>query len=578
MARRLLSGVFALRLRRGLAIALGHSDLAELLLTLPRLWRPAGGVSTQGPLIGVLLPFRRWLWRQRALVLLARATLAGSAYLVVSHFLLLRLSSSVPNPAIWAPALLILLIGIWLSVANRPSLQETAYWLDHRFDLREQLGTALEQGANVREGSLAARQVGKARELAATLPDRPMEVRQQGPWALAAAVALIGVLSMVIPGNAAPSAEQAYTPGPDRRALNTASTPIAQLTPSQQLRPRAPLRLPAAAANATAIAGNRPVATSQPLLSSSLQIKLGPASAENADASGAAPQVGNLSGSSSKTTKAPKQEPSSGSSSQSQQQSGASNSTRPQSSSQKGGNKGTGQGQQGPSNNSSQQQQGTQQQLDQGAQNLPNQAPSGSSAGSQSSQGQDQTQSQSGRQSSQPPGQQGGNPQANPFGADPSAPKSRSSQPPPGNSTKIVKPGQSTSGSPEQHGSTGTQQGNSSGSGDNSPDGRPYNRSGTSLPSSPDGRQPGSSGGKSSGLTHTATIQVQGKATIGSGGGQGPDLVRVIPYGAEPGEALQGPASSGQSTVEGYVPEQSIILPPDEQALVQSYFSNGSGS
>ena len=172
MAWRRLSGVFALRLRRGLAITLGHSDLSELLLTLPRLWRGAGSLAVQGPLTGVLLPFRRWLWRQRTLVLLARAALAGAIYIVISHFLLLRLSSSVPNPAIWAPALLIMLIGVWLSVANKPTLQETAYWLDSRFELHEQLGTALEQGTNVREGSLAARQMDRARELAATLPDR----------------------------------------------------------------------------------------------------------------------------------------------------------------------------------------------------------------------------------------------------------------------------------------------------------------------------------------------------------------------------------------------------------------------
>jgi hypothetical protein len=54
--------------------------------------------------------------------------------------------------------------------------------------------------------------------------------------------------------------------------------------------------------------------------------------------------------------------------------------------------------------------------------------------------------------------------------------------------------------------------------------------------------------------------------------------VRVIPYGAQPGESLQGPSSGGSATVQGYVPEQSILLPPDEQALVRAYFSAGSGS
>ncbi len=74
------------------------------------------------------------------------------------------------------------------------------------------------------------------------------------------------------------------------------------------------------------------------------------------------------------------------------------------------------------------------------------------------------------------------------------------------------------------------------------------------------------------------TIEVEGKATTGGSGGQGPDLLRVVPYGVQPDESLQGPNGSGSATVEGYVPEQSIVLPPDERALVQAYFSNGSGS
>ena len=121
----------------------------------------------------------------------------------------------------------------------------------------------------------------------------------------------------------------------------------------------------------------------------------------------------------------------------------------------------------------------------------------------------------------------------------------------------------------------GADRGNGS---DNSPDDRPYNRSGLSDPSSPSSSRTGSSGGKTPGSTHTTTVVVQGNPTTGTNGGLGPDLVRVVPSGAQPGEALQGPNGGGSATVQGYVPEQSIVLPPDEQALVQAYFRGGSGS
>ncbi len=581
MAWRRLADTLGVRLRHVLAGALDHSDFQELLLSIPRLRPSAASRAMHGSLADALHPHRRWLWRQRSLVLLARGVLAASSYVVVAHFLLARLLPSAPDLAVWAPALFFLFAGIWLCIANKPSIQETAYWLDHRFELHEQLGTALEQDPNANEHSLAGRQVARAMDLAGRLPARPMDVRQQGPWALAVAVALVGVLSVVIPGQTTSGVESASSAVPSQNTSIRSPGPVARATSGQRLAVRAPLKVAPALPHGGARTGIHAVATSQPLLSSSLQIRLGPSSGNAAtqDTTGAALQVAHLNGAaSSKSTKAARQPPASGNSGKSQRPAGSSQSSpaSPQGSSQKGGNSGTGQGQHGPNANSNQPQQGVQQQLDNGAQGSPSQAPPRSPAGSQISQGQNQTQSHSGRQSSQASGQQRGSSQANPFGVDPSAPKNKSGQTPPGNSTKTVKPGGSGT-SPGQRGSAGAQQGTGGGnSADNSPDGRPYNRSGSSLPSSPNSPQTG--GGKSSGPTHTTTIEVQGKATIGSGGGQGPDLVRVMPYGAEPGEALQGPSGGGSGTVEGYVPEQTFMLSPDEQALVQAYFGNGTGS
>ena len=150
MTRRRSASAFGLRLRRGLAAVLLRSDLPELLLGLPRL-RPHGeALVLKAPMAGALGPYRRWLWRQRALALLARALLAGSAYVLLVHVLLATMWPSAPSALVWIPGIFFVLGGFWLCVANRPGMLETACWLDRRFDLHEQLGTALEQGRGER--------------------------------------------------------------------------------------------------------------------------------------------------------------------------------------------------------------------------------------------------------------------------------------------------------------------------------------------------------------------------------------------------------------------------------------------
>ncbi len=569
---------FGLRARHALAAALGHSEFADLLPGLPRLRPCEGAPAPNDSMAGVLRPYCRWLWRQRAQVLLARAALVASAYILVAHYVLIRLLPSAADALVWLPALVLVFGAGWLAAANRPGIHETACWLDRRFELHDQLGTALELGEGAGKGSLAQRQAIAAMVVAGRLPSQPMEVRHAGPWLLAGAVLAAGLLSMVIPGHVITNAQPASPAGPASRAT-ALPRPAARAATGRLLHPQAPLKLPPSATRPSARGGSKAAATSVPLLSSSLQIRLAPDSgATTQQTAGGAPRVGSLPSGSSQGTKAARQPASTGSQSQSAQQqtgSGSSSSSNRQGSSQQNGTSGTSQGQQGSANTNDQSQQGNQQQLSDGAQTLPDQSP----AGSTSPGGQGQTGQPPAQSSTQLSGRSGGTPQANPFGADPAAPKHKSSQPPPSNSTKYVKRGQTSANSAQLHGSTGTQQGVRTGgkSGD-SPDDRPYNRSGSSQSPSPGGVRAGSGKGTLKGPVHTTTIQVEGKPTTGNSGGQAPDLVRVVPYGAQPGEAAQGPAGTGSATVEGYVPEQSIVLPPDEQALVQAYFSSGSSS
>ena len=317
----------------------------------------------------------------------------------------------------------------------------------------------------------------------------------------------------------------------------------------------------------------RLVAAGVPLLSSSLQVRLGPDSGPTTqDATGGASQTGALSPGPSQGTRSSRQSPASGNSGQSAGQQAGTGTMSPQKPAQSGGKQGSGQGQQGDANTNDQSQaQQSGQQPDNSNSVLPSQAPSGSRTDPPSSQ------AQPGQPPVQSSTQPDGNTRTNPFGTDPAAPRLKSGPATPANGAKSTGPGRPSSSSRQLHGSAGTRKGGASGGADNSADPRPYERSGTSLSSSPNGPRTGKSGGKSSSPTRITTIQVAGKPTTGSGGGQGPDLVRVIPSGTVSGEALQGPGG-GSTSVQGYVPEQSIALSPDEQALIRSYFSSGSSS
>jgi hypothetical protein len=172
------------------------------------------------------------------------------------------------------PGLLFVLAGFWLCVANGPGMLETACWLDRRFDLHEQLGTALEQGRG--ESALAGRQLTAAMDIADRLPAVPMYVRQRGPWALACAFAVAGGLGMLINGQATPTAQPAFSSITGAHAPATLAVPLAHVTPGGALQVRSPGKLPSSSARPGAGSKIRADATNVPLLSSSLQVRLGP--------------------------------------------------------------------------------------------------------------------------------------------------------------------------------------------------------------------------------------------------------------------------------------------------------------
>jgi len=58
----------------------------------------------------------------------------------------------------------------------------------------------------------------------------------------------------------------------------------------------------------------------------------------------------------------------------------------------------------------------------------------------------------------------------------------------------------------------------------------------------------------------------------------GAQLVRVLPMGGVSLPGAAGSTQTGPTTVQGYVPEDSSDLSPEEQALLKVYFANGGGS
>jgi hypothetical protein len=497
---------------------------------------------------------------------MARAIAAGLVLLILANLAMLALPPGEPRAFGWAPAVLCLFAGIWLSVANRPSFAETAQLLDRHFKLHEALGTALECDAAEQPEGMAHKQLSRARSTVRGLPQQPWKSRRRVSWAAAVTLVAAAVLTTLIAERANPRpASQVVADRPVLPAVKGKA--LAQVAPNQAPLANPALTLPPLQQRRS-VSSSQSGIPQQPVLATSLQVRTGPQLAANGGAQSGAPSVlaGNLNGNTSGSTSSTQQRSAgNGPSGSSQRAPGTGNGSRPgqPGNAQKQGGQGGTPGN-GSTNSGGQNSNGKQQLPQSGPQANPSQGPN-SAAGSGQNQG------QSGKNSTQSSGNGTDKPGANPFGQDPSAAKSgQAGSKTSGGSQPHTGGTQSQSQRSQQ--SSGTKVAPNSNQNDAA---GPVRRGSQGAGSAQTNQQPNAKQGKAGPATGKQ-VTIGGQPLIGNGN-KGQEIVRVVPFSAASGPGLNGP-NGGSATVEGYVPEEDMTLAPDEQALVRAYFSNGSGS
>jgi len=509
-----------------------------------------------GPLGTALRPHQRRLWRTRALHIQTRALLFAAGWLSTAA-VISRGLGEVTAPLFWIPILCCLLVGLWLTFAQRPTALETARMLDRRFRLRDVLGTAVEISGEESDTQLYHKQIASALSLLNRVPPSPWAPAPRREWLLVGGLAAVACALVVGTSHqAAPIAATTHgKPG--------APDGVQPLTLAQSVgAPRA----------GTYPGINQPSASTSrvttkariPSLSLSLQIHAATQGGQSSTVSanpyltGGALGSGSNGGTTGKGAQGAKGTAGQGNGAG---QSGQSGGGSPQGGA---GQQGTaGQGQNGQGQNGLQAPQSGQQ----------NNAGQGGQAGSNQqnqNQNQDPTANQSGRQPSGAGTNTSAPPGSNPFGKD---------QPPPGSkgvgtsqttpNGKSNQPKQTPKATNTKSGSTGVKGSRQAPNGDNLPDGlRRGGRSGTGPSLNQQPNQATHKAGPATG----PQISLGGHYVI-TPGEQGQGLVRIAPQGAATGNGQQGAGYAGSATVQGYVPEDTTSLSAGEQALVRAYFS-----
>jgi hypothetical protein len=551
------------RLRAATALLLGGTDYAGLLLGPPPLSPAPHEELANTALAAVLEPYRRRLWRDRASLVLARGLMLVGC---------LALAGAVGTR--WLPwlsgATVVVALGLiaalcWQCLAQRPSSAETAQWLDRQFGLREQLGTALEYGGTANPGNLAAAQAAAALALARRLPPQALAIRQRGPWT-GAVLAGLAVSLALIAGSHASARPQAvgalsHTQARARTQAHAGVTAVARQQASATVAEVAAPRsaLPSQKPPATSSGGRRGMAPRAPLLAASLQVGAGPALV---GANAPVTQAGTMAGSlgPAQATKAPRP-----GGHLSTTLSGTGSGSPPPGStpaghdrSQSGDPQGTGKTGGAATNQAA----ATASQGAAGGQTLTNQPPPDSRQGPMATPG-----ARAERAAT------AGTTAPNPFGQDPAGAPAGPRRAAPATGKGAHGPSGDQKGTPPSGGGAPSAAGSSAAAGHSGAQ-DPSRRPGTHgpLPGDAGSKQPAAPG-ENKGPVRVHTVQVQGKADLGAGG-QGPDLVRVIPFGASGAESLLGPPGSS-AVVSGYVPEEGFMLSAEAQALVRSYFASG---
>lgn len=555
--------------------------LLALLLGRIRVVPTSGAMTPSPPLAGRLRPFRRRLWRRRALLLLLRGGMLALGCLLAANLAALLWWPDL-SPGVRAlPALLVLLCGCWLIVAQWPTLHETARLLDRRFQLRDQLGTAIEISAGAESGALAARQLARATAALDALPPNawatprlPGLERLIG-LALAAGVVLSAFASpMRHPSPAAlsasgPAAQHAHQAGRTRQAAQREFTlrsgPAASSRRTLPARARAlPVgHMTAFAASFQARPEAQAAGSGGPLAVSSAPaepLAVPPGDQRSGTGTGTGAQSGSVSGAASRAAQPGRA--GGGGAGLGGQQSGQGTGQQ----SGGGTQQGTGSAQAGQSG--------------QGATTLGAPEP-GADAGSPS--GAAAGHNSRGKAGQQPAGSQdtqngsGAPSGANPFGQD--GPPARAGTH--GATARGNGAGQQTrTGSGASRGTgagsqaTGTTRQNGANGQPGDPEQELARRRGATTGAQ--ASQPGPATRTASGATGPE-IDIGGQVQIG-GNGSGSQGMRIEPLIASPAPAPAGTLPSGSGVVRGYVPRDDSTLSPGDQGVIRAYFSQGSGS
>jgi hypothetical protein len=526
------------------------------------------------PIAAALEPFRRRLWRRRALLVLTRAALLCLLWLAGVSVTCRLWFGGLIWPAT-APAGVIAATALWLAFAQRPTLGETARLLDRTFRLHDQLGTAVELGLPTCSDSLAARQVRRAATLLGRIPSQPwlVPVLRQGERALMIGLAIVvagAVLSMPSPRSAATSPRpvahsRARTVHPRRAAPEATGRLRAAVSHAASAPQIAPTAVPPAVQPFTLAASlqvhtgpqtvpaqaTQPGGTSPSTLPTSLPGASGQIHGRNDQTSGSG---ANPTPSPRHATTAKKSTPGSRGSTPGQARAGASG----QNTALQG--QGDGAGPPAPAQGQHAARTGT---LGQPAAPQDGNAPPVQNVHRAGKQGANTS---------------GASHTVNPFGPAPAAHGMSSN-----GKSGIVSSRRAQRGAGA--GSNGTAIPTKSGTHAGTPNTGESANKGSLLPATgrrnaPGGAVPTQSRrltpSRQAGAATGPQITLGGQPAVTGGPGQGFVLVRVVPLNASAASAQAGSLALGPGQAQGYVPEDSTQFTPAEQALLRAYFSQGS--
>jgi hypothetical protein len=218
--------------RVGEAVAAGttypftyRSDLSKLAgdTRRPLTFSRSDADAIEAELYSHLVPIRRRIWLQRALLLMVRGlVLVAAIYLLAAFFQFAAIR--IPQPIWSAAAIVVSVVALALILRQRVSYADAARVLDRRLGLNQVIGTAVELTGNNADGRLARLQTRRATDVLRRLESREavpfgLPLRDLRAFAVLAVATLLftflATLNLAWPGSPPPSEELAIDPAAD---------------------------------------------------------------------------------------------------------------------------------------------------------------------------------------------------------------------------------------------------------------------------------------------------------------------------------------------------------------------------